>query len=401
MLARGDIQNLMVLMPPQHGKSQVITVHFPVWWLEHHPEQRVGVASYNDTLAMSFARQSRRIAQKNGLLDFAPDRNAVEEWELTTGGKYKAVGIGAGITGNPLELAIIDDPIKSREEAESQLRRDKVWDWYVSELSTRTPKGQKLLVMTPWHFDDLHGRILESEEAKHWTVIKCPAIAEVGDALGRAVGEPLCPERMTLDRLLTQKALDPGMFEALFQCNPVPNEGGFFKTHMIGVVDAAPAGLRVARAYDFGATKGGDPSASALIGASTDGRYFILDAQSRDLDVGERDQWVVNQAGQDGRGVKIGIPQDPGAAGKAQIQYTGRMLGGFAFEVMPTTGDKPLRASPFASQVNVGNVSLVRGPWNRAFLDQLAQFPQAKHDDMVDAAGDAFKLVQSGEFKVW
>ena len=135
--ARGEIRNLMVLCPPQHGKSELVTVRYPVYRLENDPRLRVVVSAYNQSYVDKLARKIRRIAVARGCFKFASDRHAASEWELPSGGGLLAVGIGGGLTGNPAELAIIDDPIKGREDAESETSREKVWEWYVDELSTR------------------------------------------------------------------------------------------------------------------------------------------------------------------------------------------------------------------------------------------------------------------------
>jgi len=200
-----------------------------------NPQLRVVVSAYNQSYVDKLARKVRRIAVSRGTLQFSTDRNAASEWELAAGGGLLAVGIGGGLTGNPAELAIIDDPIKGREDAESEIHREKVWEWYVDELSTRIQQnGQKLLVLTPWHEDDLRGRILNSAEAKRWTVVKLPAICESNsDPLGREIGEPLCPERRNLEWLLEQKMLGERSFQALYQCDPTPREGSFFSGRAI------------------------------------------------------------------------------------------------------------------------------------------------------------------------
>ena len=390
--ARGEIRNLMVLCPPQHGKTQLVTVRYPLWRLEQNPKLRVIVAAYNQSYVEQIARAARRIAQHRGVLKFAPDRNAANEWELTSGGRFKAIGIGGGVTGNPAELAIIDDPIKGREEAESETYRSKTWEWYVDELSTRIQQdGQKLLVLTPWHEDDLRGRILNSSEAKHWKVIRLPAIAEENDPLGRNVGEPLCPERRTLAWLNEQKALGGYNFQALYQCNPTAREGSFFKVGNIGIVDTLPAGMPSVRAWDIAATEGdGDYTAGCRIHGPHEGIFYISDVQRGQWATDDRDKQIKLTASLDGPSVPQRLPQDPGAAGKSLAASMVRMLTGYSVRIMPVSGDKVTRADPFSSQINAGNVRLLKSEWNNAFIEELRQFPSGKHDDQVDAAADAF-----------
>ena len=188
------INRLMIFCPPQHGKSQMLTVRYPVWRLEREQHLRVIVAAYNQTRANEFSRDARRIATERFALH--PERSAVEEWQTLLGGSFRAVGVGSGVTGRSGDLVVLDDPVKSREEAESQTYRERVYEWYRSDLFTRLqPQSSLILIMTRWHADDLAGRILASEEGPGWTVVNLPALAESNDPLGREVGAALCPQR--------------------------------------------------------------------------------------------------------------------------------------------------------------------------------------------------------------
>jgi len=399
--ARGEVKNLMVLCPPQHGKSELVTVRYPVWRLEFDPRLRVIVSAYNQTYVDKLARKIRRIALARGCFRFASDRLAASEWELVAGGGLLAVGIGGGVTGNPAELAIIDDPIKGREDAESEIQREKVWEWYVDELSTRIQQdGQKLLVLTPWHEDDLRGRILNSPEAKHWTVVRLPAISEgEGDPLGRTEGTPLCAERRSLEWLLDQKALGERSFQALYQCNPTPREGSFFQVGRLleNLRGEVPTIVRWSRAWDLAASKGnGDFSAGVLMGLDRQGRFWIVDVTRGQWSPDERNERMRQTAKVDGESVSIRLPQDPGQAGKEQAQALIRMLAGYMVKAVPVSGDKQVRADPLAAQLNAGNVLLLRAPWNAAFIEELRQFPSGRHDDAVDAAADAFNELTAG-----
>jgi len=399
--ARGEVRNLMVLCPPQHGKSELVTVRYPVWRLELDPRLRVIVAAYNQGYVDKLARKIRRIAVARGCFHFATDKHAASEWELLEGGGLLAVGIGAGVTGNPAELAVIDDPIKGREDAESEVLREKVWEWYVDELSTRIQQdGQKLLVLTPWHEDDLRGRIMNSSEAKHWTVVRLPAISEGdGDPLGRTEGQPLCPERRNLEWLLDQQALSQRSFQALYQCNPTPREGSFFQVDRLveNVRGEVPTIVRWSRAWDLASSRGsGDFTVGVLMGLDAMGRYWIADVTRGQWSPDERNQRMRQTAALDGVLVSIRLPQDPGQAGKEQAQALTRMLAGYSVKAIPVSGDKQIRADPFAAQLNGGSVFLVRAPWNGAFVEELRQFPSGRHDDAVDAAADAFNELTAG-----
>ncbi len=228
-LTYGRIKRLMIKVPPRHGKSQMVTIRYPVWRLERDPAMRVIVGAYNQDLADLFARSARRIAQSRMVLKL--DRKAQSDWETPEGGGYRAVGVGVGITGRGGNLILMDDPVKSRAEADSLAYRERVWDWYTNDLYTRLePDAALLLITTSWHTDDLAGRILASDDAANWTVITLPALAEANDPLGRQPGQALCPERFNVAALAEiQQVLGERDFAALYQQRPVIDEGAVFK----------------------------------------------------------------------------------------------------------------------------------------------------------------------------
>lgn len=396
-VARGECRRLMVFLPPRHGKSSIATIRFPVWRLERSPTLRVIVGCYNQDLAKKFTRDARRIARDRFPLG---EVDQAQEWETAAGGSMRAAGVGVGITGHGGDLIVIDDPVKSREEAESRAYRDGVWDWYTNDLYPRQEPGAAIvLMMTRWHTDDLAGRILKSGEASEWTVIHLPALALENDQLGRAPGEALCPERYSvadLERIRRAQSTESEQgeyaFQALYQGMPTPREGAFFKVDQFDYVDAAPPGLRKVRAWDEGATAGGgDPSAGVRMeGPDGSGVYYVVHVERGRWDPSERDKRQRKTADADGREVKVRGQQEPGSAGKSRADAFVRLLAGYSVTVLPATGDKATRADPFASQVNAGKVRLVRGTWNAEYVEELRTFPLGAHDDQVDASADAF-----------
>ena len=395
-VTRGECKRLMLFLPPRHGKSEMTTVRYPVWRLVQDPTLRVIVGAYNATLASKFSRKARRVGEQ--VLDLAKDRTAVDDWETSQGGGIRAVGVGGGVTGMGADLIIIDDPVKSREEANSEVYREKCWSWYTDDLYTRLePNGAIILIMTRWHEDDLAGRILASEKGKDWEVIRLPAIAEADDPLGREEGQALCPQRFDVEALMDIKGtMDGYSFEALYQQNPTAKEGAFFKVHRFEYVDVAPVGLRQCRAWDMASTaSGGDFTAGVKIGVDKEGVFYVLDVVRGQWSTDERNSIIRHTAEQDGVGCYVRVPQDPGAAGVDASMMFVRLLSGFSVERVKPTGDKETRADPFSAQVNAGNVRIVRGAWNRAYTEELRAFPAGNKDDQVDASADAFgKLVR-------
>lgn len=179
---------------------------------------------------------------------------------------------------------------------------------------------------------------------------------------------------------------------------PAPREGGLFKRHHFEIVDAVPAKRKLVRSWDFAATAEGtsfdpDYTAGVLMSRDEQGFYYVEDVVRFRGSAAEVDTSVQNVASFDGRATKVTVPKDPGSAGKALAAYYTRMLAGYDVSTIAPTGDKVTRATPFAAQVEAGNVKLLRAPWNAAFLDELCIFPNGAHDDQVDAAADAFNTL--------
>jgi predicted phage terminase large subunit-like protein len=391
LVEKGKIKRLMVFCPPRHGKSEATTIRFPMWCLEKHPQWKIIIGAYNQTLANRFSRKARRLAETRGIL--SRERAAVEEWETIGGGGVRAAGVGAGITGMGADLIIIDDPVKNREEAESLVFRNRVWDWYTDDLYTRLePEGAIILIMTRWHTDDLAGRILESEQASEWEVVSLPAIAEENDLLHREQGSALCPERYDVMSLLNiKKTLGSASFTSLYQQKPVPSEGYLFKRQWFQIIDCAPTNVQRVRAWDKAATEGaGDFTSGVLLSRDTQGIFYIEDVRNVQLSSGSRDALIRQIAALDGTSVPIYGEQEPGSSGKDAALAFIRMLSGYSVYCDTVSGSKVVRAQPFAAQCEAGNVKLVKGEWNAIYLDQLCSFPYGKNDDMIDATSLAF-----------
>jgi predicted phage terminase large subunit-like protein len=402
-VTRGDTMRLMLFLPPRHGKSEMTTVRYAAWQLYRNPAQRVIIGSYNQTLANKFSRKIRKIGEQIGLpIDRA--RTAVDDWETTQGGGVRAAGVGAGVTGMGGDLIIIDDPIKNREEANSITYRERVWTWYTDDLYTRLEPGGKIVViLTRWHEDDLAGRILNSEDGGNWQIVGLPAIARTEDAIGRKEGEALWPDRYPLSELNKIKtAVGSRAFAALYQQTPIEQEGGMFKRSHFKFMDASdvPPLSRHVRYWDTGATAGGgDPTSGVKMGATADNRFYILDVRRGQWSTNERDGIMLQTAQQDGVTVPIWAEIEPGSAGKDRGSYHARMFAGYTFRGDRPTGNKQVRAEPFAAQVEAGNVYIVRAVWNNNYIDELCMFPNGAHDDQVDASSGAFAKIARTDMK--
>jgi predicted phage terminase large subunit-like protein len=394
-ITRGDCKRLMLFVPPRHGKSTLATIHYPAYRLEYTPGVRVVVACYNQTLAEKFSRRVRSLVRQRGRVPLDPERQAVHDWLTLVGGGLRAVGIGGGITGQGADLLIIDDPVKSREEANSEAYRERCWDWYTDDIYTRLEPGAAIvLIATRWHEDDLAGRILASEQAADWTVVKLPAEAEADDPLGRPLGAALCPERYDLAALTDLRAtLGEGAYAALFQQRPQPEGGLMFQRAWFGApVLAAPKEAMRIRYWDKAGTLGGDGAATAgvLMARDASGVFYVEHVVHGRWGAVEREQVIQQTAAADGRQVTVWVEQEPGSGGKESAESTIRTLAGFKVFAERVTGDKVTRAEPFAAQCAARNVHIVAGDWNAGYLDEITVFPSGRRKDRVDASSGAF-----------
>lgn len=221
----------MVFMPPRHGKSEIVSVQFPAWAIGKDNDRQIIEASYSGDLATDFGRQTRDLIGNKEFsnifsdVSLSEDSQAKGKWNTNGRGAYNAVGVGGATTGKGADILIIDDPIKNRQDADSEVIRETAHSWYRSTARTRlSPTGAIILVMTRWHDDDLAGRILKSENADKWEVIRLPAIATQDEEF-RKEGEALWGNHFTLDNLNETKS-DLGGYEwsALYQQNPVDEE---------------------------------------------------------------------------------------------------------------------------------------------------------------------------------
>jgi len=233
----GEIKRLLIQMPPRHGKSQLASINFPAWYLGRNPDKEIITASYSADLATDFGGKTRDVVSDELYKEIFDVRLKQDEqnkakWRTDKKGSYTSVGVGGPLTGRGANILIIDDPLKNREEAESETMRKKVWDWYTSTAYTRLEKdGAIIVIMTRWHLDDLAGRLLDYEQhgGEHWEVISFPAIAE-DDEDYRKKGEALWKSKYDLDALMNIKQ-NIGAYDwsALYQQRPINSEAQEFK----------------------------------------------------------------------------------------------------------------------------------------------------------------------------
>ena len=329
------------------------------------------------------------------------DNRAAHRFRTTAGGEYFATGIHGPVTGRRADLVVIDDPIKSHAEGDSELARTHLWNWCRSELITRLkPGGRIVLVMTRWHEDDLGGRLLESGDK--WHLLRLPALAEAGDPLGHAPGAALWPEWENATDL-ARKRLTVGsrVWHSLYQQAPAPDEDALFPVARIGFAEVLPEDFRMVRAWDLAATEAGagsDPdwTVGMKLAAGTDGSVIVVDVIRFRGGPHEVAETILRTAQRDGTAVPVGLPQDPGQAGKQQVAWLSRELAGYTVLASPETGAKLTRALPVAALVEAGRMRLLRAGWNQPLLNELRDFPHGRKDDQVDALSRGFAMIGQG-----
>lgn len=439
-------QFLMILVPPQHGKSTMVSQFFPAFCLGRLPNLRIIHVSYGADLASRNSRLARNLittkryqalfgslSPSNHPVDLSSESKSAAAWDLAgphRGGMI-AAGVGGAVPGQAKGLGIFDDPIKGHKEAQSQDIRDDAWDFYTSALRVRMRAG--VLVMTHWHPDDPAGRIIRNmitqPKGDKWKILMMPGIVEQGmfaatreeqrkkmlegvylplrDPLGRTVGEVVCPAMLSREEMLKIRQPSEFYFQALFQQMPFSKEGQKYRRDWFKVITKLPDDVKIkyiVRYWDKANSAAGDYTAGVLMAYCSDGNFYILDIVRVQGTAYERDQVMKKTALKDAENygkVNIWHQQDPGAAGKDSAEATNRLFMGFPAKFEPVTGSKEDRSDDLESGFQGGLVMLLKGAWNEAFIDECVAFNNGKYDDQVDAASSAYhKLLEMiGNFR--
>ncbi len=397
----GRTKRLILNLPPRYSKTHSVFA-FVTWALGKAPDSEFIFVSYSDRLATTNSWQARELVKHEVYNRIFPtvvldeQAGARDEWRTTAGGCVYACGTGGSLTGRGagkmregFHGCVIADDLHKADEARSDVMRKGVLEWFQSTLQSRvnSPETPIIIVGQRLAEDDICGWLLNGGNGEKWTHVNMPAIREDGTALW--------PEKHTIEDLRRMEQASPYHFASQYMQRPAPLEGGIFKPGSLVVVDGAgetnAEPIQWVRAWDLASTaSGGDWTVGAKLGRRKNGRIVIGDIQRLQGRPDEVEARIVSTAALDGKKVKISLPKDPGQAGVAQVAYLTRALMGFNVTSSPESGDKVTRAEPFASQVNVGNVDMVRGEWNLALVNEMRNFPFGKHDDCIDACSRAF-----------
>ena len=414
LLGKLGTNRLMVFVPPQHGKSELVSRKLPAWALGWNPQTKIVGTSYAASLAQSFSRSIQRIIDSPEYHEVFPAtflnsqnvstdarrgylRNIDIFETVGHGGFYKAVGIGGGLTGTPVDLGIIDDPVKDAMEAASPTYRERVWSWYTDVFTTRLHNSSKIVfVMTRWHEDDLAGRLLEREGDK-WTVISIPAIREDLELKEdpRQIGEALWEERHSLERLREAEAQSPRTFAALYQQHPTIDGGNIIKREWFRHTSEAEFNRLhstepIVFFLDTAYTDKTDNDPSGIIATcKIGGDLYITHAEKVRMRFPDLVRFIPRYAAMHGYTRRSSIRIEPKANGLSVIDQLKETTGLNVVSTPTPRDSKETRLYAASPTVECGRVVLVDGIWNGAFEDEICGFPAKPHDEYVDILGYA------------
>lgn len=432
---KGLSPRLLLMMPPRSGKSEISSRHTPAFILGKHPEWEIIAASHTSSLSLSFSRYLRDLVRDPAYQAIFPDMcldpssQSVENWNTTKGGGYLAAGVGTGITGRGAHVLLLDDLVKDMEAADSITIRDNTWEWYLSTAYTRlAPGGGVLGLMTWWNADDWAGRIQEAmkDDGDQFEIIRYPAINEYGDEyilpddriiecppdtpvpsgarLTRQHNTAIHPARYTTEAMLRIKnnlvrGGQKRVWDALYQQNPVPDEGNYFEKGMFRYYGQAPdrRELYVYQAWDFAISEGkeSDYTVGATIGVDFRDNVYVLDVRRFKTSDGillietildYYAQWNADALGlEDGQIWKSLESLFEKACSEKRIYPS--------FEILKPLTDKMVRANPLRGRMQAGKVYFDKeAHWFGECYKEMLHFPAGKHDDQIDALAWAIRL---------
>lgn len=403
-VVKGESPRLMLFMPPRSGKSEIISRNFPAWHLGKNPEHEIIACSYAASLANSFSRKVRDILRDpayHSMFDTRLDKEsqAVENWLTNAGGGYVSAGVGGSIVGKGAHVLLIDDPTKGRDEAKSESVQESIRDWYTGSAYTRlTSGGGVLIIMQRWAEDDLAGWLLSNDEEngglENWQVVRYPAIAEEDEDY-RNAGEALHPERYDTTAFKRIRAtLGERDWHALFQQNPLPDTGDFFKKNMFTMVSSAEVplleDLKVYAAWDLavGKKEVNDFSVGVYVGVDDRAKIWVLHVEKCKIDTLELVDTILDlheRYNPSVTGMEHGqISMSIGPFMDVRCQE--REIYPYFEPLKPGRNDKEARANNIRGRMQQSMVLFPKGNMDVAeLISECLKFPNGKHDDAVDA----------------
>lgn len=387
---RREIDRLMLLMPPRHGKSELASRRYPAFCLGNHPTRQIIAASASESFATDVGRDVRNIIKDPSYgrlfphVALAEDSQASGRWHTKQGGVFYAVGVGSQVLGKGADEFIIDDPFGSMADAQSEVERKRVKDWFQGSVYNRLqPNGAIIVINHRMHEDDLSGYLLEQQNngGDRWEVIQLPAIDSSGAALW--------PDAYPIEALHRIQANSlPRYWSALYQQDPQPDEGTFFRADWFKRHEELPS-VNVFVTCDFAVTnEGGDWTEFAVWGIGSDSTIYAMDWWRGQTDAGV---WIERLLDLVQKHKPFTVFAEGGVIRRAIEGILAKRMNerkAFAsIEWINSVKDKPTRARAFQALAANGKVSFPKSPWANDVLDQLVRFPAGKHDDAVDCCG--------------
>jgi predicted phage terminase large subunit-like protein len=412
-----EIRKLMIFLPPQHGKSELTSRRFPAYALGKNPDLKIVACTYSANLARKFNREVRRIIDTpryrelfggTTLMKSGNTGGSKGTWIQTqdefevfsrTGG-YKSMGVMGPLTGNRIDLGVVDDPIKDRLEAQSSVYRNRLWDWWTDVFSTRLHNDSRIVfTCTRWHEDDLAGRIL-AREGQDWKIFLLPGLREESTPYNlypadtllticdpRATGEALWPSRHSREKALALKRNSERTFAAMIQQRPSPAEGDIIRKEWIRIYEERPRFEKVVQSWDC-AFEGGERNdyVACTVWGKTGSRAYLLYMT--------RGKWDMSETIANIRRVSALFPEssekyiERKANGPAMVNLLQREIPGLI--PIDVSDSKEMRAWACSFLFEAGNVYFPKDrTWAQETIDELAAFPHGRHDDIVDTVTQA------------
>ena len=384
---RREVDRLMLLLPPRHGKTELASRRYPAWSLGRNPTRQIIAASASESFATDVGREVRNIIKDETYarifpgVTLAADSQASGRWHTTQGGVFYAVGVGSQIIGKGADEFVIDDPFGSMEDAQNELARKRVKEWYQGSVYNRLMPGGSIIVINHrMHEDDLSGYLLEQQQAggDRWEVVELPAVDDSGGALW--------PEAYPMEALerIKRNSL-PRFWSALYQQNPQPDEGTFFKREWFKRYDELPK-VNLFGTSDFAVTdEGGDYTEHAVWGVGADSTIYAVDWWRGQKDASE---WIERWLDLIAKHKPLMWWGEGGVIQKALSSVVTKRMSErrtwATIEWQSSIHDKPTRARAFQALAANGKVAFPNTPWANDVVDQLIRFPAGKHDDAVD-----------------
>lgn len=389
---RGEITRLIIEAPPRHTKSELASRRFPAWYLGRNPNKQIICSTYSGEFASDFGRDVRGIVNDPAFKRIFPvklreDSQAANRWHTDKNGVYVSVGVGGAITGRGAHLALIDDPFKNRQEADSEVIREAVWKWYSSTLRTRLmPGGAIVLILTRWHEDDLAGRLIEKAKqgGEQWERVTLQAITDEDTDHEQA----LWPAWYDLDALKAIKSsVDARDWGALYQQNPTPEEGTFFERNWFNryhIEDLPEVHKYITT--DYAVSEGaGDFTEFGVWGLSSSQDLYACDWWYGQT---SSDIWIDAELDLVLRHNPLTVFGETGVIRKAVepmlLKRVDERQAYTHFEWITRTANKAAMAQSFRARAAMGKVYIPYGPWGDRLINQLCTFPAGKNDDGVD-----------------